>query len=67
MRLFCSICGINVITTNEGSEFVKGKVIVMSGCLDVKDEFPLQQDIYCRDRCAWMEVLSRTKRYDGMV
>jgi hypothetical protein len=46
---------------------VKGKVIVMLGCLDGKDEFAPQQEFFCGDSCVCMEVLSGTEEHDGMV
>lgn len=65
--MFCNVCGSNVITTNEESEFVKGKVIVMSGCLDGDAKFEPKQEFYCKDKCAWMEIRTATETFEGMV
>jgi hypothetical protein len=65
--MFCSICGSNVITTNETSDFVKGHVIVMSGCLDGETKFEPKQEFYCKDRCGWMDVTLDTQKFQGMV
>jgi hypothetical protein len=67
-RSFCSVCGSNVVTTNEGSAFVRGKVIVMSGCLDGDGgEFMPELEFYEKDKCAWMRVLVETQKFEGMT
>jgi hypothetical protein len=66
-RSFCSVCGSNVITTNESSDFVRGHVIVMSGCLDDDATFQPKQEFYCKDKCGWMEILVGTQKFNGMT
>lgn len=56
-----------MITTNETSEFVKGKVIVMTGCLDGDVQVEPKQEFYVKDRCAWIGVLDGTQKFQGMV
>jgi hypothetical protein len=56
------------VTTNEGSAFVRGKVIVMSGCLDGDGgEFMPELEFYEKDKCAWMRVLVETQKFEGMT
>jgi hypothetical protein len=67
LRMFCSTCGSNVITTNEANEFVKGHVIVASGCLDGEVKFQPVQEFYCRNKSEWVGVFGETKKVEGMV
>ena len=67
LRIFCSICGSNVITTNEQSDFVRGHVIVMSGCLDDEAKFVPKQEFYCKDKCGFVDVKMRTQKFEGMT
>jgi hypothetical protein len=65
----CTICGSNVMTTNEGSESVQGKVVLASGCLDGDAcvEFRPERKVYCKDKCGWVEVGAETEKAEGMV
>ncbi|KAH7405883.1 DUF636 domain protein [Phaeosphaeria sp. MPI-PUGE-AT-0046c] len=67
IRSFCRICGSKVISTNESSDFVRGHVIVMSGCLDGDVKFEPKQEFYCKDKCGWIEVLVDTQNFESMV
>lgn len=67
IRSFCSICGSNVITTNELSDLVRGHVIVMSGCLDGETKFEPRHEFFCKDKCGWMDILVETQKFESMV
>ena len=67
LRMFCSICGSNFITTNDQSDFVRGHVIVMSGCLDGEVNFVPKQEFYCKDQCIFVDVKMRTEKFEGMT
>lgn len=65
--MFCGTCGSNVITTNEASDFVRGHVIVASGCLDDAVSFEPKQEFYCKDKCAFFGVKGETQKFEGLV
>ena len=70
--MFCSICGSNIITTNELNDFVRGHVIVMSGCLERAGKegevnFEPRQEFYCKNKRGWIEVKGTTEKFEGMV
>ncbi|KAF1913617.1 DUF636 domain protein [Ampelomyces quisqualis] len=50
-RSFCSVCGSNVLATNESSPYVRGYVIIMTGCLDGDFTFEPSVEYFCKDRC----------------
>ncbi|KAF2819888.1 DUF636 domain protein [Ophiobolus disseminans] len=67
LRMFCSVCGSNVITTNEQSDFVRGNVIVMSGCLEGVTSFEPELEFYCKDKCGFVDVKTKTQKYEKMT
>lgn len=67
LRMFCSNCGSNVITANERSDFVRGHVIVMSGCFDGAAEFEPKQEFYCKDKCGFIHSGMKTQKFENMV
>jgi hypothetical protein len=71
--MFCSVCGSNVITTNETNDSVRGHVIVMAGGIDKEDvaqktrPFAPQQEFYCSNKPDWYKVIPDTVKFDGMT
>jgi hypothetical protein len=58
-----------VLATNESSPYVKGHVIIMTGCLDGEFSFEPTAEYFCKDRCAWMGEggFEGTEKFGGMT
>ncbi|PVH94668.1 DUF636 domain protein [Periconia macrospinosa] len=72
-RSFCSVCGSNILSTNDSHDLVKDLVIITSGCLDGwptgegEKEFRPVQEYYCKRKVEWVRVLGETKEFEGMT